>query len=70
MQFRCIEILKKFLDKMDEEGKLPPNFVKDMIVEAAKLIMRWNIVTTIAIETGETMQSPEEIAKRTKLISN
>ena len=36
-------ILRKFLEELAAEGKLPLDFVIEMIVEAAKLVMRWNI---------------------------
>ena len=38
-----LAIIKIFLDEVDEEGKLSPDFNKCMIVEAAKLVMRWNL---------------------------
>ena len=38
-----LKILGKFLEELREEGKLPRDFDIDMIVEAAKLVMRWNI---------------------------
>ena len=38
-----LEILKKFLEELDEEGNLPPDFEKITILEAAKLVMRWNL---------------------------
>ena len=38
-----LEVLWQFLEELKEEGKLPPDFDIEMIVEAAALVMRWNI---------------------------
>ena len=38
-----LEILRQFLEELDEEGKLPPNIKIDIIIEAARIVMRWNI---------------------------
>ena len=39
----ALEVLIKFLEEVEEEGKLPPDFDIEMIVELATLIMRWNL---------------------------
>ena len=39
----ALEVLQKFLEELEEEGKLPPDFDVDMIVQAAALIMCWNL---------------------------
>merc|ERR1712086_1230046 len=39
----CLEVLRQFLEELQEEGKLPPDFDIEMIVEAAALVMRWNL---------------------------
>jgi len=36
-------MLKQFLQELDSEGNLPPDFDIDLIVEAASLVMKWNI---------------------------
>ena len=38
-----LEVLRQFLEELQEEGKLPPDFDIDVIVEAAALVMRWNL---------------------------
>ena len=38
----ALEVLQKFLQELEEEGKLTPDFDTDMIVQAATLVMRWN----------------------------
>ena len=40
-----LEILRKFLEELEEEGKLPLGFDIDMLlqVQAASIVMRWNI---------------------------
>ena len=35
--------LRKFLDELEEEENLPPNFDIHMIIQAATPIMQWNI---------------------------
>ena len=39
----ALEILRSFLEELEAEGKLPLDFDIDMILEAAALVMRWNI---------------------------
>ena len=39
----ALEVLQKFLEELEEEGKLPPDFDVDVIVQAAALIMCWNL---------------------------
>ena len=39
----ALEVLRKFLDELEEEGNLPPDFDIDMIIQAATLIMQWNL---------------------------
>ena len=36
-------ILRKFLKELAVEGKLPLNFDIEMVIEAAELVMRWNM---------------------------
>ena len=38
-----LEALRRFLEELQEEGKLPPDLDIEMIVEAAALVMRWNL---------------------------
>ena len=44
-----LEVLRLFLEELEREGKLPPDFNIEMIMQAATLIMRWNI-----FEFGDT----------------
>ena len=37
-----LEVLQQFLEELQEEGKLPPDFDIEIIVEAAALVIRWN----------------------------
>ena len=39
----ALEVLRKFLVELEEEGNLPPNFDIDMIIHAATLTMQWNL---------------------------
>ena len=39
----ALEILRSFLEELEAEGKLPLDFDIDMILEAAALVVRWNI---------------------------
>ena len=39
----ALAILRMFLEDLREQGLLPKNFNIDMILEAAKLVMRWNL---------------------------
>jgi len=39
----ALEVLRKFLVELEEEGNLPPDFDIDMIIQAATLIMQWNL---------------------------
>ena len=38
-----LEVLRLFLEELEREGKLPPDFNIEMIMQAATPIMRWNI---------------------------
>ena len=38
-----LEVLRQFLEELEQEGNLPLDFDIDLIVEAASLVMRWNI---------------------------
>ena len=38
-----LEILRQFLEELQEEGKLPPDFDIEMIVETVALVMGWNL---------------------------
>ena len=40
----ALKVLRWFLEELKREGKLPPDFDIDMIIEAATIVMRWNIV--------------------------
>ena len=35
--------MRLFLEEPEKEGKLPPDFNIEMIMQAAKLIMKWNL---------------------------
>ena len=39
----ALATLRMFLEELQEQGLLPENFNIDMILEAAKLVMRWNL---------------------------
>ena len=39
----ALEVLKMFLEELDDEGKLPSSFDINAVLEAAKIVMRWNI---------------------------
>ena len=53
MQYQCIQtlprnmayayLLQLFLEELLAEGKLPDNFDIPIIMQAAKLVMRWNL---------------------------
>ena len=45
----ALELLRLFLEELEKEGKLPPDFNIKMIMQAAKLIMKWNL-----FEFGDT----------------
>ena len=45
----ALNVLRWFLEELKEEGQLPEDFDIDMIIEAAAIIMRWNIM-----EVGDT----------------
>ena len=40
----ALKVLRWFLKELEREGKLPEDFDIDMIIEAATIVMRWNIV--------------------------
>ena len=40
----ALRVLRWFLEELMREGKLPKDFDIDMIIEAATIVMRWNIV--------------------------
>ena len=39
----ALEVMRLFLEELKKEGKLPPDFNIEMIMQAAKLIVKWNI---------------------------
>jgi hypothetical protein len=39
----ALEVLRLFLEELEREGKLPTDFDIDMIMQAATLIMKWNL---------------------------
>jgi len=39
----ALKVLRWFLDWLDEEGLLPPDFNKELVIEAARIVMTWNI---------------------------
>ena len=38
-----LKVLRQFLEKLQRKGKLQHNFYIELIVEAAALVMRWNL---------------------------
>ena len=38
-----LKVLRLFLEELRSEDNLPPNFDTDMVVEAVRFVMRWNI---------------------------
>ena len=40
----ALRVLRWFLEELKREGKLPGDFDIDMVIEAATIVMRWNIV--------------------------
>ena len=38
-----LEVLQKFLEELEEEGKVLPDFDINMIIQTATLIMEWNL---------------------------
>ena len=41
--YHGLEILRSFLEDLEKQGDLPPDFNIDMIVNAAEIVMHWNI---------------------------
>ena len=48
----ALKVLGKFPEELEEEGKLPPDFDIDTIVQAATLTMHWNL-----FEYGDSFSS-------------